>query len=1477
MAKAKSPQSERKAKPALKKEAGSRHAEDLFQDSEKKLKSILQTLMDGVVQINIKGEIIFANRAAQSILGIEEVEGKFFNSHEWQQLDEFDNPYPLEQLPLARAMREQRPVEAIEHAIVSPDGEKKWLTVNAAPLFDEHGDLYGAIAGFQDITKRKKIEQQLIVNTRAIESVEQGVVISDPLQPDNPIIYCNQGFTNITGYTQEEVLGKNADLLQGPATDPNTIAQIDACITAQTPFEGEILNYKKDGTPFWNQLRISYIFNSNGKMTHVVGLQSDVTARKKAETQYQTLVEQNPAIIYTAGLHQHIGVTYISPQIKSLGFTQEEWIADPELWFRQIHPDDKDRVLEEIERYSKRGMEDNRPFHSEYRLTTRNGEIRWFLDEALDVFDDHGVHLIRQGFMLDITARKAAEEALSVREHYLSLLNRTNTKIITTQDLESLPYELVKDIKELLGADDCYMTRWDETEGRVIPLSSTAKMEQPYQEIQFPTNMTSMTSSVIKERRVLVAEDTFNSPYISPELAQRFPARSMLGIPMLYGNINLGVILVAYNSLHRFEQDEIERAEQAGRQIATALWSVEQDFELKRRVREQSALARITTLLSQTEHIGLANLLNLIVDSTRELIPGAQQVVMHLIDKTQTYLIPEAVSGYENFDGSRGKLRVGEGIAGLAITEGQSIYIPLVDKDERFIALGSNPKYSSLLVSPIISGPQKLGTISVQSEKPYAFSKNEIHLLSELGQQAAIAIENARLYAAVQQELNERKQAEAALRNSEERYRSISEDMPAMICRFLSDGTITFSNTTYGQFYGKTPQEIEGTNLLLLIIEEEREKIKNKYLSLTLENPSVTYEVQEVNFKGEKRWLQWTDRRIFNEDSNEIEYQTIGIDVTDRKLSEIERERLLEAEHEQRLLAETSADATLALVSHVETEKVLYEILNQVQKLIPGCSANIALLEGTVLRTAAWRGYEGRGEHIFKDMLKQTHMYPMEQKIMQDPHPTLIRDTHNDPSWRIIPGLEWIRSHLCIPLLWNKELLGLLYIDENAPNKFTDETANRLKPLVNATTVALESANLIETTRQALSEISALYHINKGLVALDTDELLQEAAELLQNNFNYYHVQVFVLNQGTGNLSLKAASGETGKKMVEDRHEIRAGAGIIGYAAETGTPFFTNNVREVMFFISNPLLPDTHSEMAIPIRNGSQLYGILDIQQSAARPFTQRDQQLVMIVADQIAVALHKAELYENLQTALMHEKTIRNQLIQNERLAVMGRLLASVSHELNNPLQAIQNALFLLKEEKGMSQQGLNDLEIVIAESERMANLIERLRDTYRPPQAEDLQPTYINNIIEDVYALLATHLRKNQVAFEFHPDPAVPAVMALPDQIRQVALNLLINAVEAMPNGGKVTVHTHHLHETREVMLSISDTGLGIPSTILSNIFDPFITNKKRGTGIGLTISHDIIIKHRGRIAGENNQGEPGATFKVWLPIEHAPVEIQ
>jgi signal transduction histidine kinase len=137
----------------------------------------------------------------------------------------------------------------------------------------------------------------------------------------------------------------------------------------------------------------------------------------------------------------------------------------------------------------------------------------------------------------------------------------------------------------------------------------------------------------------------------------------------------------------------------------------------------------------------------------------------------------------------------------------------------------------------------------------------------------------------------------------------------------------------------------------------------------------------------------------------------------------------------------------------------------------------------------------------------------------------------------------------------------------------------------------------------------------------------------------------------------------------------------------------------------------------------------------------------------------------------------------------------------------------------------------------------------------------------------LIATHMRHKQIAFEFLPDADLPAVPAMADQIRQVVLNLFLNAIEIMTPGGCLIIQTQALPARREILLSVKDTGPGIDPEILPDIFEPFVTDKPSGTGLGLTITQDIIHQHHGRIAAENNP-EGGATFKVWLPLDETEI---
>ena len=481
-----------------------------------------------------------------------------------------------------------------------------------------------------------------------------------------------------------------------------------------------------------------------------------------------------------------------------------------------------------------------------------------------------------------------------------------------------------------------------------------------------------------------------------------------------------------------------------------------------------------------------------------------------------------------------------------------------------------------------------------------------------------------------------------------------------------------------------------------------------------------------------------------------------------------------------------------------------------------------------------------------------------------------IADTQTDSRFLIQNTPAKFRSLIVAPIQSNERCVGTISIQNKQPHAFTPDESRLLGALGTQAAIAIENANLLQTTQQDLKEINALYQVSRGLAdSLDPDQLLKNVVDLLQKNFGYYHVQVFLVDHQHDTLEARYGSGIIGDFLREQGYHLQIGTGIVGQVAETGEPFMTNDVEKIVFFVRHPLLPDTQSKLTIPIKVDNEVVGVLDIQQVPPDRLTSRDMQLMIAVADQLSVALQKANLYGELQTSLSQERFMHAQLIQSERLAVIGRLLASVSHELNNPLQAIQNALFLVNDEENLTVQGHRDLEIVLSETERMADMIKRLRAFYRPSRAEDFQDIQLNDISVEVSALTANHMRHKNITFKFIPDLELPLVPGIPDQVRQIVLNLFMNAVEAMQAGGYLTVYTHRLPEEDRILFSVTDTGPGIEPEILPHIFEPFVTNKESGTGLGLTITADIIRRHNGDIQAENNP-DGGATFRVWLPKE-------
>jgi two-component system NtrC family sensor kinase len=277
-------------------------------------------------------------------------------------------------------------------------------------------------------------------------------------------------------------------------------------------------------------------------------------------------------------------------------------------------------------------------------------------------------------------------------------------------------------------------------------------------------------------------------------------------------------------------------------------------------------------------------------------------------------------------------------------------------------------------------------------------------------------------------------------------------------------------------------------------------------------------------------------------------------------------------------------------------------------------------------------------------------------------------------------------------------------------------------------------------------------------------------------------------------------------------------------------------------------------------------------------PFFQALADLAAVAIAEKAQRIRAAELQQNLdQTQTLHEQAqarlnaAQAQLLQSARLAAVGELAASVAHEINNPLYAARNSLYLVEQDLANHAPQRAFLEIARNELSRIARIITRMRDFYRPAR-DELGPTDLNALLEETLALVQVHLRHGNVEVQTNLQANMPRPDANADQIRQVLLNLILNACDAMPDGGTLQVHTFFTTATNLVTVRISDSGCGIPDQFKPHLFEPFYTTKVNGTGLGLTISAHIVTQHGGQITVESEEGQ-GATFTITLPL-HVPM---
>jgi signal transduction histidine kinase/CheY-like chemotaxis protein len=268
---------------------------------------------------------------------------------------------------------------------------------------------------------------------------------------------------------------------------------------------------------------------------------------------------------------------------------------------------------------------------------------------------------------------------------------------------------------------------------------------------------------------------------------------------------------------------------------------------------------------------------------------------------------------------------------------------------------------------------------------------------------------------------------------------------------------------------------------------------------------------------------------------------------------------------------------------------------------------------------------------------------------------------------------------------------------------------------------------------------------------------------------------------------------------------------------------------------------------------------------NVARPFRGADLEMFFVLARQAVVAMENARLYESLREYIRRVEESQEALLRAEKMAAAGRLTASIAHEVNNPLQSVQNCLHLAAHEDLPPEKRKEYFELARTELERLTQTVQRMLDFYRP-SAVRMELVNVLGLLEHVLNLTSRQLDERQIHITMDLPDSLPPIHAVSSQIQQIFINLILNSFDAMPEGGELRISAREVNEGIEMVFQ--DSGPGIPEERRESIFEPFFSTKEGGTGLGLTVSYNIITAHGGTLDLASQNGS-GACFRLFLPM--------
>ena len=970
-----------------------------------------------------------------------------------------------------------------------------------------------------------------------------------------------------------------------------------------------------------------------------------------------------------------------------------------------------------------------------------------------------------------------------------------------------------------------------------------------------------LIAEIVRTRDVVTINDTHNDPRweVLPETQS---VRSWLGAPLLTGSDVIGILIIDESESNAFTSEFQELIRAFTPQAAIAIQNARLFQESQRRAQEMSALAEVGREVSAT--LDLKTVLEKIAEYAIILLNSVTSAV-YLPDPEFKSLIPFAVTGDEAEEILRDQLEIGKGILGNIAKTKVGEIVNNVYHDSRAITIeGTEEEVQDehLMAVPVMLQDRVTGLMAVwRVGKDTEFNENEFGFLKNLAQQAAIAIENARLF---QDVTNSQGQLSEALRIARIGYFEID---------WITD-TITFTDELFNLL--NTDAEKEGgytfplQEALQRYVIPEDIPVASKAVQDTVESEAnrseITSEVRYKTIDGRIIWVSSTYRVERDSSGNPIRIAGSSQDITERKTNELTQAAITH-------ISESALTARTA-------DELFKTVHDSIQTILPAKNFFVALYDRTTNQVSfPFHVDEIDDDWASRRLGRGLTAYVVRSGKRLRATPEIFADL--EASGEIVsdgaPSVDW----LGVPLRGEGAVRGVMAVQTyDTSIRITENQAENFEIIGTQTAGALERLQARESLQRRNTYLAASAEIGRLVTStLDINTIFTRTVNLVSDRLGFYFAAIYQVEEEGFHAIMREGTGGAGETMKIQKHRVSVGSQtIVGKAADTGEIMLANDVQNEPLYQPNPLLLDTLSEVAIPLKVGGRVLGVIDIQSKQAQAFTTDDLSVLQSLADQVAVAINNATLYDESQELIKNLKEVDQ---------LKSQFLANMSHELRTPLNSIIGfSRVILKGIDGpvtdMQQQ---DLTAIYNSGQHLLGLINDILDLARIEAGKmelNFEEVHLSEMVHSVFSTAKGLVKEKPIKLVEEVPEDMPTVRGDTMRVRQVLLNLISNASK-FTDEGSITVETSVQKAANgklEALINVIDTGPGISPEGQEKLFKAFsqvdgsATRKSGGSGLGLSICANLVQLHGGRIGVSSEEGK-GSIFWFTIPLFKQPVE--